>query len=125
MKNSIYILDLKYAKYLIILLFFLFGISLPQGIARTNYYISTSDGNDNRTALEAQNPATAWSSIDKLNANFTIIQPGDSILFKRGDIFFGTLNITKSGSSSNPIVISAYGTGNKPIISGFSTISSW
>ncbi|MEI6754104.1 MAG: hypothetical protein WCK78_13180 [Paludibacter sp.] len=125
MKNSIYILDLKYAKYLIILLLFLFGISLPQGIARTNYYISTSDGNDNRTALEAQNPATAWSSIDKLNANFTIIQPGDSIFFKRGDIFFGTLNITKSGSSSNPIVISAYGTGNKPIISGFSTISSW
>ena len=125
MKNSIYILDLKYAKYLIILLLLLFGILLPQVIARTNYYISTSDGNDNRTALEAQNPTTAWSSIDKLNANFAIIQPGDSILFKRGDIFFGTLNITKSGTSTNPIVIGAYGIGNKPIISGFSTISSW
>ena len=125
MKNSIYILDLKYAKYLIILLLLLFGISLPQGIARTNYYISTSDGNDNRTALEAQNPATTWSSIDKLNANFAIIQPGDSILFKRGDTFFGTLNIAKSGTNINPIVIGAYGIGNKPIISGFSTISSW
>ncbi|MEI8272551.1 MAG: hypothetical protein WCG08_08000, partial [Paludibacter sp.] len=125
MKNPTYILDLKYAKCLSIVLILLFGISSPQGIARTNYYISSSDGNNNRTILEAQNPATAWGSIDILNANFAAIQPGDSILFKRGDIFFGTLNITKSGTSTNPIVIGAYGTGNKPIISGFSTISTW
>ena len=125
MKNSAVIFDLKHTKYLSIVLFFLFAVSLPQGIARTNYYISSSDGNDNRTSLEAQNPATAWNTIDKLINNFASIQPGDSILFKRGDTFFGTLNITKSGTSTNPIVIGAYGAGNKPIISGFSTISSW
>ncbi|MBE0676433.1 MAG: right-handed parallel beta-helix repeat-containing protein, partial [Bacteroidales bacterium] len=45
--------------------------------------------------------------------------------FKRGDIFYGTVKITKSGASGSSITFGAYGTGDKPIITGFTAISSW
>lgn len=92
---------------------------------QTNYFLSSSKGDDSRTSVQAQNPSTPWRTITKLNSSFESISPGDSILFKRGDTFYGSLEINKSGTSSKPIVISAYGVGPKPIISGFSTISSW
>jgi surface protein len=46
------------------------------------------------------------------------LNPGDQVLFKRGDSFPGTLTITKSGSLGLPITFGAYGTGAKPIFSG-------
>ena len=47
----------------------------------TNYYFSTTSGDDNRTSLEAQNLPTPWKSIAKLNS-FSL-KPGDSVLFKK------------------------------------------
>jgi len=52
-------------------------------------------------------------------------KPGDRLLFKRGDVFYGTLIITKSGTAGSPITIGAYGTGNKPIITGFRSLTGW
>ena len=92
---------------------------------QTNYYFSSSKGDDARSGSQAQNPATPWRTITKLNSFFESISPGDSILFKRGDTFYGSLVVNKSGTSGKSIVISAYGSGPKPVISGFSTISSW
>ena len=77
-----------------------------------NYYFSTSIGDDSRTVTDAQNPITPWKTLNKLNSFFSSLKPGDSVLFKRGDIFYGSIAITKSGTSSLPIVLSAYGTGN-------------
>ena len=91
----------------------------------TNYYFSSSSGNDSYSSTQAQNQATPWKSIAKLNSLFSSLAAGDVIYFKRGDVFYGSIKVTKSGSSSSPIVISAYGSGNKPIISGFTTITSW
>lgn len=90
-----------------------------------NYYFSSSTGNDAYTSLQAQNPATPWKSITKLNAVFSTIVGGDSILFRRGDTFYGTIVISSSGLATSSIVLSAYGTGVNPIISGFTSISSW
>jgi len=53
------------------------------------------------------------------------LQPGDRILFRRGDTFYGSLNITKSGEAGLPITIGAYGTGDKPVITGFTTVTGW
>src|SRR4030095_9235351 len=89
------------------------------------YYFSSTDGDDSRTSAQAQNSSTPWKSIDKLNSFFSSLQPGDQVLFKRGDVFYGSINISKSGSAGSPIVFGAYGSGNKPVISGFATISSW
>ncbi len=86
-----------------------------------NYYVSSVGSNLNN----GLSPAAAWQSISKVNSSFSIIAAGDSILFRRGDVFYGALVIGKSGSSGKPIVISAYGTGAKPVISGFTKLTSW
>ena len=93
--------------------------------AGNNYYFSSSIGDDSRTSLQAQNPNTPWKSITKLNAFFSSLAPGDSILFKRNEVFYGTITPTVSGTLALPIVISAYGTGAKPVITGFTTITGW
>ncbi len=109
----------------------IFAVSLAllflstQSLAGRNFYFSTSIGNDSRTSTQAQNPSTPWKTITKLNSFFPSLAPGDSVLFKRGESFYGSIIVTKSGTSTLPIIIGAYGTGAKPIISGFSTISSW
>jgi hypothetical protein len=91
----------------------------------TNYYFSSSSGDDNRTSAQAQSSATPWKTLSKLNSIFSILKGGDIIYFKRGDVFYGSITPSKSGSSGLPITFDAYGTGNKPIITGFTAIGSW
>lgn len=91
----------------------------------SNYYVSTARGDDSRSPLLAQNPQTPWQSITKLNAFFSQLQPGDSILFKRGEVFYGSIQASKSGSAGSPIVLGAFGQGERPVISGFTAVSSW
>ncbi|MBD0256043.1 MAG: right-handed parallel beta-helix repeat-containing protein, partial [Cytophagales bacterium] len=101
----------------------LFGlISTTQA---ATYYFSTSQGDDNRTAAQAQSPSTPWKTIAKLNAIFSTLAPGDVIMFNRGEVFEGSIVATKSGVAGNPIVFSAYGTGAWPVISSFATLSGW
>lgn len=106
-------------KYLLILLCF-----LSLSASATNYYVKNG-GND---ALAGTSDANAWETITKVNAvwNAGTFAPGDSILFNRGDEWTGvTLTVKESGTSGHPIVVSAYGSGAKPIISGFTILSSW
>ncbi|GEO19844.1 hypothetical protein CQA01_03780 [Cyclobacterium qasimii] len=91
----------------------------------SNYYVSDKTGDDTRTLEEAQNPATPWKSIEKVNSQFNKLKPGDGILFKRGETFYGTLHIEASGSASSPITIGSYGSGSKPIITSFQSIKGW
>ncbi len=87
----------------------------------TDYYISSS-GNDNNNGLSTSSP---WKTLNKVNTVFSSLKPGDRILFKRADLFYGTIRITASGLSGYPITIESYGTGGMPVISGFATLSSW
>ena len=91
----------------------------------TNYYVSSTDGNDSYSAAQAQNSSTPWQSVSKANSFFSSLRPGDYILFKRGDIFYGSLSANASGNSSNRITIGAYGSGAKPVFSGLSYLSNW
>ncbi|HEU4472781.1 MAG TPA: right-handed parallel beta-helix repeat-containing protein [Flavisolibacter sp.] len=90
-----------------------------------NYYFSSSSGDDSRSAAEAASPATPWRSIQKLNAISALLRPGDSILFKRGEVFYGTIRAAASGNASAPIVYAAYGTGFKPVITALVSIDGW
>lgn len=91
----------------------------------TNYYVSSTDGNDSYSAAQAQNPSTPWQSLAKANSFFSSLRPGDNLLFKRGDVFYGSLNANASGSSASRIVIGAYGAGAKPLFTGFVNAQNW
>lgn len=94
---------------------------IPACVSATNYYIS-SNGNDNNSGTA---PGTAWRSIDKLNASFYLVKPGDNILFKRGEIFFGMIRVIVSGRQDEPISFGAYGNGSNPVITGFANVTGW
>ena len=115
----------KFSPFIIVFIIFLTSInSNIEG--QKKYYFSSTEGNDFRTSIQAQNPSTPLQTLNRLSSLFSdVISPGDSILFKRGDTFYGSLVVSKSGADYAPIVICAYGTGPNPVISGFSTISSW
>ncbi|OLY93132.1 hypothetical protein BUE76_15470 [Cnuella takakiae] len=102
----------------------MFAVIFVQSVHAADYYFSNA-GNDARTASEARNPATPWKSIIKLNSIMASLKPGDRVLFKRGDIFYGKIRVTTSGTSSAPITYSAYGSGANPIISGFVNLTNW
>src|SRR5665213_936914 len=86
----------------------------------TTYYVSSSTGNDNNSGTD---PSSAWQSINKVNS--VSLNPGDNLLFMNGDTFYGDIVASNSGRSGNPITYGAYGSGAKPVISGFTSVTSW
>jgi len=105
--------------------FLVYNVLLINSVKGATYYFSSSNGNDSRTTTQARNPSTPWKSLSKLNSFFAHLRPGDSVLLKRGEVFFGSLTISQSGTASSPIVVGAYGNGNKPVISGLVALSAW
>jgi hypothetical protein len=105
-------------KYITIL--FLFASIVCSG---TNYYVKNG-GSDLADGLSDGN---AWETITKVNAVWVAksFAPGDSILFNRGDTFYGGLVAGEDGTSGNYISIGSYGSGANPIITGFTTLSDW
>lgn len=84
-----------------------------------DYYFSQSTGND-ITNLGTE--ASPWQTLNKAQTVFTT---GNNLYFKRGDIWYGNLVAQGSGTSDTLIFVGAYGTGAKPIITGFTNISAW
>ncbi len=75
------------------------------------YYIDNREGND---ANNGNAPGTAWKTLDKVSS--TVFYPGDQILLKRNETFNGSLILHGSGIKGSPITLSAYGTGERPVI---------
>jgi len=120
-------------KLLFIVLF------LPLLANARKFYISSSGGNDAYTYLQAQNPSTPWQTLKSITyfgsglGQFTTFPnkaaAGDTFLLKRGDTFANGetfyssvfwLNYAPdgyscaSGTATNPIVFTNYGTGDLP-----------
>src|ERR1700712_4185143 len=112
MKNN-----LRAIRNFLTLLFLILGFS----VNATTYYISTS-GND---ANNGTSTSTPWKTLTKLNSFFSSLKPGDNVLLNRGNVFYGSITVNKNGSSGAPITIGAYGTGAQPVVTGFTTVSSW
>lgn len=100
-----------------LLMFLLSGTWLSGSISAsgTTYYISQSSGDDSsdglsETKLAAKGP---WKSFTKASVK---LSPGDRILLKCGDTWNEELRPLGSGTPENPVIISSYGTGNKPVI---------
>lgn len=95
----------------------LLGCALP--VAATTYYVSSSSGSD---ANNGSSAASAWQTIAHVNGQ--TFQPGDSILFKRGDVWNESLVPPSSGTSGNSIAFDAYGTGSAPNFTGYYAVPS-
>jgi len=114
---------------LILLTLFSFAI-IPHGIARAaTYYVDYSSGNDNNDGLS---PSTPWMHAPG-DANATgnpavrgyyhnPLQPGDTVLFKGGVIYRGSITIDgrwENGTVGNPITYKGDGWGSgKAILDG-------
>ena len=75
------------------------------------YYVSQSAGNDNNSGLSTVAP---WQSLAR--ASTVALIAGDSLLLKAGDTWNEELQPKGNGTAASPILIGAYGTGNKPVL---------
>ncbi len=76
------------------------------------YYLSSTEGNDANTGT-IDSP---WRTLDKISS--VNLKPGNTVNFKCGDRFDGHFVVNGSGTEAEPITMTSYGVGNKPIITG-------
>ena len=116
---------MKRSHYLLLFLFLFSFFPLWS----TTYYLDFTNGSN---ANDGMSPETAWKDLFKIRAAFPA--PGDTFLFKRGEIWEGLqMYIDASGTAEQPIVYGAYGeeTDPLPIISnvqlleGASEVANW
>ena len=116
---------------------FIFLLFLPLFVSARKFYWS-STGSDSYTTTQAQNPTTPWQTLRKLTQlttgtnGSTVFRAGDTICFKRGDVFYGSSTdnycgaywwyrvgdayfTAPSGTPDNPIVITNYGDPSLPL----------
>ncbi len=107
----------------VVLFTFLF-FTMP--VYAVTYYMA-NDGNDGNPGTSE---SAAWQTLGRLNQALSdrLFQPGDSILFKRGSIFFGKVYSEKVKSTAdNRSIFGAYGNpaDHKPILSGMVPVNGW
>ncbi|QMW04001.1 right-handed parallel beta-helix repeat-containing protein [Spirosoma foliorum] len=100
-------------------LLFLFFLPISISLGQITYYVA-SNGNDSNNGRSSTFPFQTLSKINGLS-----LQPGDKVLFRRGDTFRGTLTIRRSGSASAPIIFDAYDSGPKPVLAGSVPVINW
>ncbi|MCQ6562324.1 SGNH/GDSL hydrolase family protein [Paenibacillus mendelii] len=84
------------------------------------YYVSSSAGSDSNSGTSSTD---AWKTLTKVSS--MTFQPGDTILLKKGDTWTNeTLYLKGNGSIANWITLSAYGTGDRPVISPYASPAS-
>lgn len=97
----------------VIMLFSVIAVSMPAAFAEEAvcYYVDSVGGDDITGEGTLENP---WKTIAPLG-NVPIVA-GVSILFKCGGVYECAATLTTSGTKENPIVISSYGEGEKPLL---------
>ena len=77
------------------------------------YYVDALAGHDNAAGTT---PATAWQTLPRVSV--MTFAPGDQLLFKRGQVWSGTLALRGSGKAGQPITLDTYGAGPLPRLDG-------
>ena len=81
--------------------------------AGRTFYVDKKNGSD---ANSGRSPSKAWKTLGKVRA--ASFDPGDTIRFRRDRTWYGTLRITDSGTTDDPITLAPYGTGKRPKFKG-------
>jgi hypothetical protein len=82
-----------------------------------NYYVDSIAGSDTNSGTQS----APWKTIAKVNA--ATLNAGDKVMFMSGRTWREQLTMKYSGVAGSPITFGAYGSGEKPIISGGSYIT--
>ncbi|MFH1248857.1 MAG: hypothetical protein V1660_01790 [archaeon] len=101
-----------YKRRILAIIAVIFILNFFQAVSASTYYISQS-GNDSNDGLTETTP---WGTMNKIIT--TTFEPGDVIKFKTDETWQEYLNFESSGTEANPIKITSYGGGAKPIIVG-------
>jgi hypothetical protein len=84
------------------------------------YFIDSIDGSDSNSGTQPDKP---WKTLSRLaQAN---LQPGDIVYLKRGSNWNEKIRLYASGQAGKPITITAYGSGEAPILSNSGGITSY
>ena len=97
----------KFLRFVFICLIYV----VSHAYGQNTYYVDASSGNDVNSGRSENN---AWQTLAKINSASFL--PGDTILFKKGEIWRKQLTIPSSGTVGSPITFGAYGAGATPII---------
>lgn len=87
-------------------------------LASTIYYIDSINGADVNDGLTE---STAWRNLYKVNNK--LLQPGDSVLFRRGGQWRGSLQLQGGTQAGGVVTYGAYGVGDKPRLLGSATLN--
>lgn len=83
-----------------------------------NYYVDASAGLDSNPGTQAE----PFKTLDKINN--TVLAPGDTVYFHRGQEWEWSLMPGQSGNAGSPIIFRDYGEGdNAPLVNGTATAS--
>ncbi|MGV8141082.1 MAG: hypothetical protein ACP5NW_01420 [Candidatus Woesearchaeota archaeon] len=114
MKNKKYVdVDYRIKNSLSIVVILMVLIVFTSVVTATTYYVDATNGSDSNDGLSL---ATAIKTITKMNT--LTLYPGDSVLFKRGEMWrlpVDAYPTITSGNSSGYITYAAYGEGNRPL----------
>lgn len=89
-------------------------LNFEEGNTKVYYVDSYSQKGGDGTTQETYGKHAAWKYITQIQG----LTPGDQLLLKRGSVWRERLLLTCQGTENNPICVSCYGKGPKPIIIG-------
>ncbi|MBN1772728.1 MAG: right-handed parallel beta-helix repeat-containing protein [Deltaproteobacteria bacterium] len=85
----------------------------------TTYFVADAGDDDN----PGTSPAEPWRTIDRVHR--ASLQPGDAVLFRRGDTWRETLTIGASGTPEAWLTFGTYDAGPRPRILGSTRAADW
>ena len=114
-----------FRRFFFSILFVLGAVLVNTGFG-TTYYIDFDTGSDVNSGLSSLEPFKHCPGDDNATGVPAVVSlsPGDSVLFKGGVFYHGTITCNWSGSAGNPITYGSYGTGCG-IIDGSESITGW
>jgi len=86
----------------------------------TVYYVDAEAGSDANAGTGEDAPLRTLAEAATLP-----LQPGDSVLLRRGSVFREGLAVVRSGTEEAPIEFGAYGEGDAPILDGADEVAAW